>query len=144
MAIGLKLDQKPNRVYVLVGDGEQNEGQIWEAAMAASAKGADNLCAIVDNNGLQAQGTIEDRLNTFDIAEKWRAFGWNVLQINGHNMEEILTALDAAEECKDRPTVIIAHTVKGKGISFAENQTGYHNKVLTKELYEQALEELSK
>ena len=112
--------------------------------MFAASRKLDNLVVIVDNNGLQAQGTIEDRLNTFDIAEKWRAFGWNVLQINGHNMEEILTALDAAEECKDRPTVIIAHTVKGKGISFAENQTGYHNKVLTKELYEQALEELSK
>lgn len=144
MAMGLKMDQKTNRVYVLVGDGEQNEGQIWEAAMAASAKGIDNLCAIVDNNGLQAQGPVENRLNTFDIAEKWKSFGWNVLEIDGHNMEEILTALDAAEECKGKPTVIVAHTTKGKGISFAENQTGYHNKALTKELYEQALEELSK
>ena len=144
MALGLKMDGKPTRVYVLVGDGEQNEGQIWEAAMAAGAKGTDNLCAIIDNNGLQAQGRIQDRLNSAPLAAKWEAFGWNVIEIDGHNMEEIVSALDAAEACKGKPTAIIAHTVKGKGVSFAENQVGYHNAPLTKELYDQALAELSK
>ena len=143
MAIGLKLDEKPNRVYVLVGDGEMDEGQIWEAAMAAGAKKMNNLCAIIDNNGLQAQGFIKDRLNSEPIADKWRAFGWNVIEIDGHNMEQILTALDDAEKCTDKPTAIVAHTVKGKGVSFAENKAGYHNKALTQEEYDQALAELS-
>ena len=143
MAIGLKLDNKPNRVYVLVGDGEMNEGQIWEAAMSSGAKKLNNLCAIIDNNGLQAMGRISDRLPNEHIADKWRAFGWNVIEIDGHNMEEILAALDAAEECKDKPTAIVAHTVKGKGISFAEDNPGYHNKALTQEEYDKALEELA-
>lgn len=143
MAMGLKMDEKSNRVYVLVGDGEQNEGQIWEAAMAAGAKKMDNLCAIIDNNQLQAQGPIADRLDSGSIADKWKAFGWNVIEIDGHNMEEIVAALDAAEVYKGKPTAIVAHTVKGKGISFAENQTGFHNRALNKEEYEQALAELS-
>ncbi|MBQ1438772.1 MAG: transketolase [Solobacterium sp.] len=143
MAIGLKLDDKPNRVYVLVGDGEQNEGQIWEAAMAAAAKQMDNLCAIIDNNTLQAQGPIAERLPSEPIAEKWKAFGWNVIEIDGHNMEEIITALDQAETIKGKPTAIIAHTVKGKGISFAENVTGFHNRALTQEEYDRALAELA-
>jgi transketolase len=142
MALGLRLDNKPNRVYVLVGDGEQNEGQIWEAAMAAGSKKADNLCAIIDNNGLQAQGPLKDRLDSSPIADKWKAFGWNVIEIDGHNMKEILGALDAAEEFKGKPTAIVAHTVKGKGISFAEGVTGFHNAPLTKEQYDQALSEL--
>lgn len=143
MAIGLKLDRKPNRVYVLVGDGEMDEGQIWEAAMSSGAKKLDNLCAIIDNNGLQAQGRTADRLDQGDISAKWRAFGWNVIEIDGHNMEQILTALDEAEKFKGKPTAIIAHTIKGKGISFAENQVGYHNRALTQEEYDKALEELS-
>lgn len=143
IALGLQMDSKPNRVYVLVGDGEQNEGQIWEAAMAAGAKKPDNLCAIIDNNGLQAQGPIRDRLDSAPIADKWKAFGWNVIEIDGHNMEEILKALDAAEAYKGKPTAIVAHTVKGKGISFAEGVTGFHNAPLSKEQYEQALSELS-
>lgn len=143
MAMGLKMDEKPNRVYVLVGDGEQNEGQIWEAAMAASAYKMNNLCAIIDNNAMQATGKIVDRMDIGAIAEKWAAFGWNVIEIDGHNFEEILGALDAAELCTDKPTAIIAHTVKGKGISFAENQPGFHNAALTKEQYEQAIKELT-
>ena len=143
IAIGLKLDNKPNRVYVLVGDGEMDEGQIWEAAMSSGAKKLNNLCAIIDNNGLQATGRIADRLPNEPIADKWRAFGWNVIEIDGHNMEEILTALDKAEECKDKPTAIVAHTVKGKGISFAENQVGFHNRALTQEEYDKALSELA-
>lgn len=143
MALGLKMDSKPNRVYVLVGDGEMNEGQIWEAAMAAGSYKADNLCAIIDNNGLQCCGRLEDRLNMAPIADKWRAFGWNVIEIDGHNMEEILTALDAAEAFKGKPTAILAHTVKGKGVSFAENVAGCHNVALTEAQYNQALEELA-
>lgn len=143
IAIGLKMDDKPNRVYVLVGDGEMDEGQIWEAAMSSGAKKLDNLCAIIDNNGLQATGVIADRLPNEPIADKWRAFGWNVIEIDGHNMEEILEALDKAEEFKGKPTAIVAHTVKGKGISFAENQVGFHNRALTKEEYDKALEELA-
>ncbi len=143
MAMGLKMDKKDNRVYVLVGDGEQNEGQIWEAAMAAGFYKLDNLCAIVDNNGLQAQGRIQDRMNSEPISDKWTAFGWNVIEIDGHNMEEIVAALDAAEAYKGKPTVIVAHTVKGKGVSFAENVVGFHNAALTQEQYDQALQELS-
>lgn len=143
IAMGLKMDEKANRVYVLVGDGEMDEGQIWEAAMSAGFYKMDNLCVIVDNNGLQAAGPIEARMNVAPIGEKWRAFGWNVIEINGHDMEQILAALDEAEACKGSPTVIIAHTVKGKGISFAENVVGCHNVALTEEQYRQALEELA-
>lgn len=143
MALGLKLDGKPQKVYVLCGDGEMAEGQIWEAAMAASAFKANNLTAIVDKNNLQANGRITERFNTNPLKEKWTGFGWNVLEIDGHNMEEIVWALDQADEEKDRPTVIIAHTIKGKGLSFAENVVSYHNGVLTEETYRQALSELS-
>ena len=143
IALGLKLDEKPNRVYVLVGDGEMNEGQIWEAAMAAGAKKVNNLCAIIDNNGIQATGRIEDRLDSKPVAAKWEAFGWNVIEIDGHNMEEIVAALDAAEACTDKPTAIVAHTIKGKGISFAEDKAAYHNRALTQEEYDKALEELA-
>ncbi len=143
MALGLKLDGKPQKVYVLCGDGEMAEGQIWEAAMAASAFKANNLIAIVDKNNLQANGRITERFNTNPLKEKWIGFGWNVLEIDGHNMEEIVWALDQADEEKDRPTVIIAHTIKGKGLSFAENVVSYHNGMLTEQTYRQALSELS-
>ena len=112
--------------------------------MAAVNFKADNLVAIVDHNKLQATGKLVDRFNTLPLISKWKGFGWNVIEIDGHNMEEILTALDEADTVKDRPTVIIANTVKGKGISFAENVVGYHNGVLTEETYRQALEELSR
>ncbi len=143
MALGMKLDHIDRKVYVLVGDGESAEGQIWEAAMAASAFKADNLVAIVDNNGLQANGKISDRFNSYPLIPKWESFGWNVIEIDGHNMEEILSALDEADMVKGKPTVIIAHTVKGKGVSFAENVVGFHNGMLTEENYVQALKELS-
>lgn len=143
MALGLRMDKIHSKVYVLCGDGEIAEGQIWEAAMAASAYKADNLVAIVDRNRLQANGKVEERFNTNPLAPKWEAFGWNVIEIDGHNMEEILTALDAADQVKGMPTVIIANTVKGKGLSFAENVVGFHNGMLTEELYEQAIKELS-
>ncbi|HVI42949.1 MAG TPA: transketolase [Anaerovoracaceae bacterium] len=143
MALGMRLNHIDRRVYVLIGDGELAEGQIWEAAMAASAYNATNLVAIVDQNGLQATGTVKDRMNSNPIIDKWRGFGWNVLEIDGHNMEQILTALDEADSATDKPTVIIAHTVKGKGVSFAENNAAYHNAALSQESYTQALKELA-
>lgn len=144
MALGQKLQGIDARTYVLCGDGEIAEGQIWEAAMAAVNFKADNLVAIVDHNKLQANGRIEDRFNTLPLIPKWKGFGWNVIEIDGHNMEEILTALDEADTVKGVPTVIVANTIKGKGVSFAENVVGYHNGMLTEETYKQALEELSK
>lgn len=143
MALGLKLDRLDSRTYVLVGDGEIAEGQIWEAAMAASAFKADNLVAIVDRNRLQANGRTKERFDTGDIKAKFLSFGWHVIEINGHDMREILSALDEAETVKGVPTAIIANTVKGKGVSFAENVVGYHNGMLTEETYRQALLELT-
>ena len=143
MALGLKLDHIDRKVYVLVGDGESAEGQIWEAAMAACAFKADNLVAIVDNNELQANGKITDRFNSYPLIPKWESFGWNVIEIDGHDMEAILAALDESDTVKGRPTVIIAHTVKGKGVSFAEHVVGFHNGMLTQETYAQALKELA-
>lgn len=142
MALGLKANKIDRKVYVLLGDGELAEGQVWEAAMAAGAYHAENLIAIVDKNNLQAQGKVAERFDSNPIIPKWESFGWNVIEINGHNMEEILTALDATDEKTGKPTVIIANTVKGKGVSFAENVVGYHNGALTEETYQQALEEL--
>lgn len=143
MALGLKLDRLDSRTYVLVGDGEIAEGQIWEAAMAASAFKADNLAAIVDRNRLQANGRTKERFDTGDIMAKFLSFGWHVIEIDGHDMREILKALDEAETVKGVPTAIIANTVKGKGVSFAENVVGYHNGMLTEETYRQALLELT-
>lgn len=143
MALGLRLDGRTSRVYVLCGDGELAEGQIWEAAMAAGAHGVDNLVALVDRNTLQANGPVAQRLDSNPLIPKWQSFGWNVLEIDGHNMTEILTALETAETVKGKPTVIIANTVKGKGVSFAENVVGFHNGTLTEETYRQALQELS-
>ena len=143
MALGLKLDRLDSRTYVLVGDGEIAEGQIWEAAMAASAFKADNLVAIVDRNRLQANGRTKERFDTGDIMAKFLSFGWHVIEINGHDMREILSDLDEAETVKGVPTAIIANTVKGKGVSFAENVVGYHNGMLTEETYRQALLELT-
>ena len=143
MALGLKLDRLDSRTYVLVGDGEIAEGQIWEAAMAASAFKADNLVAIVDRNRLQANGRTKERFDTGDIMAKFLSFGWHVIEINGHDMREILSALDEAETVKGVPTAIIANTVKGKGVSFAENVVGYHNGMLTEETYRQARLELT-
>ena len=142
MAMGLKVDEKSNKVYVLVGDGELAEGQIWEAAMAASVYKLDNLVAILDKNNLQATGTIVERFNTNPAAEKWKAFGWEVIEMDGHNVEEVLDALDKADGVKNKPTMLIAHTVKGKGVDFAENNPAYHNGILTEENYKSALSQV--
>jgi len=121
MALGFRLDRRPSRVYVVMGDGELSEGQIWEAAMAAAAFKVDNLTGFVDLNRIQATGPTREILDIPDIARKWAAFGWEVLSIDGHDVRQILTALDTAQKTKGRPTVIVAETVKGKGFSFAEN-----------------------
>ncbi len=142
MALGLRLDGRKSKVYVIVGDGELSEGQIWEAAMCASYYKVDNLVAIVDNNGLQATGAIEERFNIYPIAPKWEAFGWYVREIDGHNIREIIETLDELDDIKGKPKVIIAKTIKGKGFSFAENNPAFHNSPLTEEQYLQAKREL--
>ncbi|WHH59363.1 transketolase [Petroclostridium sp. X23] len=144
MALGLKLDGGNNKVYVILGDGELAEGQIWEAAMAAANFKIDNLVAILDRNRLQATGAITDRFNTNPIPEKWAAFGWNVIAIDGHDMGQIIEALDKADEIKGKPTVIIAETVKGKCFSFAENNAAFHNGSMTEEQYSTAIKDLEK
>jgi transketolase len=144
MALGLRLNGSKSRVYVIVGDGEQNEGQIWEAAMAAARFKVDNLTAIVDRNRLQATGTIADRFDIGAVAPKWAAFGWNVIEIDGHDVATLVEAFDTAATVKGKPTVIIANTVKGKGISFAENNAAFHNGELTAGQYEIAMNDLKK
>lgn len=126
MALGLRLDKRTSRVYVLLGDGELQEGQIWEAAMAGSHYHLDNLCALVDANALQIDGEVERVMNVTPIGDKFRAFGWNVLEIDGHDMEAIVGALEMAEKTKGKPTVIVARTVKGKGVPRFEHKASYH------------------
>ncbi len=142
MALGLKLDGSDSRVYCILGDGELDEGQVWEAAMAAASYKADNLTAIVDRNTLQASGTTDNIMNLGDVAQKFRSFGWQVFETNGHDVDAIAQALDEAKLVKGAPAVVIAHTVKGKGVSFAEGQTSCHNCSLTKEQYDLAMSEL--
>ncbi|MDO9027682.1 MAG: transketolase [Candidatus Roizmanbacteria bacterium] len=142
IALGLRLDKNPARVYCIMGDGEIQEGQIWEAAMTASHYKLDNLCAVVDNNGLQIDGPVEEVMRISPVHDKWKAFGWHVIEINGHNMNEIIDALDKAEIIKEQPTVIIAHTIKGKGVSFFEGRVEYHGIAPTREELEKALKEL--
>ncbi len=139
-SLGLKLDGSDARVYVIIGDGEQAEGQIWEAAMAASAYKADNLCAILDYNKLQATDATDRILPIGNLKEKWGSFGWHVIDIDGHDAAAILAALDEAKETKGAPTMIIARTVKGKGFPFAENLVKYHNGAISEQEQEQALE----
>ncbi|MBI5026843.1 MAG: transketolase [Nitrospirae bacterium] len=142
MAIGLRLDRIPARVYCLLGDGEVQEGQVWEAAMTAAHYGLDNLCAIIDNNGLQIDGPVEEVMRVSPLPEKWKAFGWHVIEIDGHNMAEILNALDEAEGIKGKPTIIIAHTIKGKGVSIFEGKVEYHGVAPTPDELAKALKEL--
>jgi transketolase len=142
MALALRLAKSPSRVYVIMGDGELAEGQLWEAAMAASRYGLDSITAILDRNRIQATGPTKDIFEIPDIAEKWRAFGWNVLSIDGHDVGAILEALDEAATKKGAPTLIVAETIKGKGVSFAENLAAFHNAAMTQEQYDQALAEI--
>ncbi|MCL2069177.1 MAG: transketolase [Oscillospiraceae bacterium] len=143
MALAMKLDGwDDSKVYCIMGDGELAEGQIWEAAMAGAVYKLDNVVGIVDKNNLQAMGAVVDRFDTNPLPEKWASFGWHVIEIDGHNLEEIFAAFDESDTVKGKPTVIIANTVKGKGISFAENVVGFHNGALTKDQYEQGLREM--
>lgn len=143
MAAGLRIDGRAARVYCMLGDGELAEGQVWEAANGARAHRLDNLVAILDNNGLMATAPIVQRYDTTPYPEKWRAFGWHVCEIDGHDVGAILAALDEAEGVRGRPTMIIAHTIKGKGISFAENRPEFHNGALSAAQFETACRELA-
>jgi len=143
LALAAKIDHETYRVYTMLGCGELQEGQVWEAAMAAAHYKLDNLTAIVDYNRLQLDGTNAEIMEIAPLADKWRAFGWQVLEIDGHNMSEILEALSASQKTGDIPTVIIARTVKGKGVSFMENQVGWHSGTLSKEQLAQALADLA-
>jgi len=142
IALGLRLDKKEARVYCLLGDGEIQEGQVWEAAMSAGHYLLDNLCAIVDVNELQIDGRCCDVMTVEPLAEKWRAFNWHVFEINGHDMAEITKALDDAEKIKGKPSVILARTIKSKGVSFFEDKAEYHGVTPTIEELEKALIEL--
>ena len=143
MAIAGKMDNKNYRVYTILGDGEIEEGQIWEAAMTANKYKLDNLCVIVDNNNLQIDGTIEEVMSSYPIDEKFKSFGFNVLTIDGNNIEEILNGFEIAKQTKNKPTCIIAKTIKGKGVSFMENKAEWHGKAPNEEEYEEAMKNLS-
>ena len=142
MAIAGKLDGKDYRVYAALGDGEIEEGQVWEAAMAAAKYKLDNLCAFVDLNGLQIDGKTADVMPTAPVDKKFEAFNWNVLTVDGHDCAAVADALEQAKAAQGRPTVILARTVKGKGVSFMENNAGWHGKAPNDEQYEQAIAEL--
>ena len=144
MALSAKLSNKEYRTYCLCGDGEIQEGQIWEAAMFAGHRKLDNLCVIVDNNNLQIDGTVEEVCSPYPIDEKFKAFGFHVININGNDFDEIDAAFKEAKATKGMPTAIIAHTVKGKGVSFMENNVGWHGKAPNDEEYKIAMEELGK
>lgn len=142
MAIAGKIDSNPGRVYVLAGDGEIQEGIVWEAAMQAAHRKLDNLVAIVDLNGLQIDGKVSDVKCVSPVDEKFKSFGWNVIVVDGHNYEELITAFEEAQKCEGVPTAIIAHTHKGKGVSFMEDNAGWHGKAPSDEELATAIEEL--
>ena len=144
MALSAKLDKKDFRVYTLLGDGELQEGQVWEAAMFAGFRKLDNLVVIVDNNGLQIDGPVDKVCSPYPIDKKFEAFNFHVINIDGHNFDEIKAAFEEAKNTKGMPTAIIAHTVKGKGVSFMENQAGWHGKAPNDDEYKQAMEELER
>ncbi len=142
MALGAKLDKKDFRVYTVLGDGEIEEGEVWEAAMFAANRGLDNLVAVVDYNGLQIDGTVEEVNSPYPIADKFKAFKWNVVEIDGHDFDAIESALENARATKGVPTCIVMKTIKGKGVSYMENAVGWHGKAPNTEEYEQAMTEL--
>lgn len=142
MAIYLKHQGKSSQVFCMLGDGESQEGTVWEAVMAAPAMGVDNLTAIVDFNHLQSCGSVMEIMNIPNVAKAWEDMGWNVVTINGHDMEQIVSALEMAKGYMGKPTCIIANTIKGKGVSYMEHDNSWHQKVPSKEQYEQAIKEL--
>jgi transketolase len=142
LALGLRLDRKQSRVYCMMGDGEQQEGQIWEAAMTAPHYKLDNLCAIVDYNKVSQTGFVNDNKAIEPLADKYRAFGWHVESIDGHDVQQIDAALTKASQTKGKPTCIVAHTLKGKGVSFMELKSEFHGRALTDDEMQRALKEL--
>jgi transketolase len=142
MALALRLNKSPARVFVIMGDGEQSEGQLWEASEAAANFKVDNLTAFIDWNKVQATGPTKDVFNIPNLDEKWRAFGWEVFSANGHDPAAVIEALEKAEAVKGKPSVIILDTVKGKGVSFAEGNAAYHNGILDEAAYNKAFKEL--
>jgi transketolase len=143
IALALRIKKIHSNVFVLLGDGECQEGEIWEAVMAAPQLGVDNLIAIVDDNHLQAGGYTDQILSLEPLRDKWEAFGWKVFEMNGHNMEDIVNKLEMAVSFQGRPVVLIAHTIKGKGVSFMESDVSWHGKIPTQAEYEQAIAELT-
>lgn len=144
IALGSKLNSAGIRVYCIAGDGEIEEGQIWEAAMAAAHYKLDNLCLIVDNNNLQIDGKVNEVMNIYPIDEKFKSFGFATISADGHNIEELITAFETAKKTKGKPTVIIANTVKGKGVSFMEDNPDWHGKAPNEEQYDIAIKEIKK
>lgn len=143
MSLAAKIDKKDYRIYCLLGDGELQEGSVWEAAMACGHFACDNICAILDSNGCQIDGRCEDVMGLEPLAAKWESFGWHVIEINGHDMTQILAAYEQAKTLKNKPTIIIARTIKGKGVSFMEGVVSFHGKAPTPEEAQKALKELA-
>jgi transketolase len=143
MALAARLDQSPSRTYVVLGDGEIQEGQIWEAAMFGSYHRLDNIVAIVDYNGIQLDGFVKDIMDLEPLVEKWRSFGWHTIELNGHDIPALQKAFAEAATVKGKPTVIVAHTIKGKGVSFMENNPKFHGVAPTREEAARALQELA-
>src|SRR3989338_9232902 len=145
VALALRLDKKDSKVYVMIGDGESQEGVVWEASMAAAFHKLDNMIAILDKNQVQETGKTKDIMDIGDVSAKWKAFGWNVIEINGHDMDEIVKALDRASSMKnEKPTMIISNTIKGKGVSFMELNYKFHGKSPNDEEYKKAIDEIEK
>lgn len=142
-ALAARLDGRDYRVYCLLGDGELDEGQVWEAAMAAAHYALDNLVAIIDRNRIQNDGFVDDIMRTDPLPAKWQSFGWHVIEVDGHNVSQLIDAFEAAKTVKGKPVVIIAHTIKGKGVSFMENTATWHGRAPTPEEAERALAELA-
>lgn len=143
MGLAARLDQRSWRSYVVLGDGECQEGQIWEAAMSAGKFGLDNVCAILDYNGIQLDGFVKDIMSLEPVGEKWRSFNWHVVELNGHDIVALQKAFAEAAATKGKPTVLIAHTIKGKGVSFMENNPKFHGQAPTREEADKALQELA-
>jgi transketolase len=142
LALSLRLNKSPARVYAVMGDGEQSEGQLWEASMAAATFKVDNLTAFLDWNGVQATGATKDIFSIPDLDKKWASFGWHIINADGHDVDAILAAIEEAETVKGKPSLIILKTIKGKDFSFAEGNPAYHNGSFTEETYKQAFKEL--
>src|SRR5215472_4188847 len=142
MALGARLDGRPSRIYVMLGDGESQEGQVWEAAMAGAFHKLDNVCCIVDYNGIQLDGFVKDIMDVAPLAEKWRAFGWHVVELNGNDPAAVRSAFEEAAATKGKPTCLVAHTIKGKGVSFMENNPKFHGTAPTPAEVQLALQEL--